>query len=80
MSDKKLTGTEIAKIWRDMQRARLKRMKVLYKAFKKSLKNIEVTEKELDEKAIGLEKEIIPDLEQMRWMAILGIISERKSK
>ena len=77
---RKLTGIQIAKEWRDMQRVRLKRMKVLYKAFKKRLKSIEVSEKELDEIAVKLEKNIVPDLEQMRWMAILGLVSERESK
>jgi len=80
MSNKKMTGIEIAKEWRDMQRARLKRMKVLYKAFKKGLKKMEVTEMELDDVARKYEKDIIPDLEQMRWMAIIEIMTERKTR
>jgi len=77
---KKLTGRQVAKEWKKLQDARLKRMKILYRTFKKDLKAFSIGEKELDERAKEFMDQIKPDLEELRWMAVIDFIAEERTR
>ena len=78
--EKKITGLEAAQAFRKLLADRLERLDTMIAAFAPQLEDLEMTIKEMDDKALVQMKtnNMRPDLEELRYMAAIDDVIKKE--